>query len=162
MNTEMTDNKDTQPAGWIFFDAECRLCCASVRRLEQVLARRRFQLRTLQLPDAPQRLGLSGRALLREMRLLLADGRNLGGADAVLEIARRIWWTWPLWLVSRVPGVSPLLHAVYRVIAANRYCFGGACDVNSRARDRTKMGDGIIAPLLLLIYAWGAMTGGGL
>jgi len=31
------------------------------------------------------------------MRLRLRDGRVFGGAAAVVEIARRIWWAWPLW-----------------------------------------------------------------
>ena len=144
MNTEMTDNKGAAPAGWIFFDAECRLCCDFVRRLEKILARRRFRFCALQSPEAPQRLGLSGRSLLREMCLLLADGRNLGGADAVLEIARRIRWAWPLWLVSRVPGVSMLLHSVYRVIAANRHCIGGVCEIPRRHAGRDWL------PLLVL------------
>jgi len=66
------------------------------------------------------------------MRLSLADGRNLGGADAVVEIARRIWWAWPLWLFSRIPGARPFLQAVYRVIAANRHCRAGVCRIPRR------------------------------
>ena len=132
MNADITATNDSN-AGCLFYDGECRFCCASARRVERILARRRFQLRTLQSPDAPQRLGLSDQALLGEMRLLLAEGRNLGGADAVVEIARRIWWAWPLWLLSRVPGARPALHALYRVIAANRHCIGGACKLPTRA-----------------------------
>ena len=144
MNTEMTDKKVSNPAGWIFFDNECSLCRESARRAAGLLARRRFQLCPLQSPDAPERLGLSGRGLLREVRLLLADGRNLGGADAVVEIARRIWWAWPLWLFSRLPGVRPFLRAGYRVIAANRHCIGGFCAIPPRRAWRAWL------PLLLL------------
>ena len=61
------------------------------------------------------------------MRLLLADGRELGGADALVEIARRIWWAWPLFALAQVPGVMLLLHAAYRQVAANRHCISGAC-----------------------------------
>ena len=126
MNTEITDT--TVPnAACLFYDGECRFCCESVRRLEPILHRRGFVFRPLQSPEARQRFGSSDHALLPEMRLSLADGRNLGGADAVVEIARRIWWTWPLWLFSRLPGARPFLHAVYRVIAANRHCLGGTC-----------------------------------
>ena len=132
-----------------------------MRRLASVLTRRRFQFRTLQSPEAPQRLGMSGRALFHEMRLLLADGRNLGGADAVVEIARRIWWAWPLWLLSQMPGARPLLHAAYRIIAANHHCIGDACGVESSARDQTKIGS-IIALILPFVYVWGGMNGGSL
>jgi len=144
VTTEITDNNGAT-AGWLFFDGECPLCCASAHRVERLLARRRFQLCALQSPEAPHRLGLSGPVLLREMHLLLADGRVFGGADAVVEIARRIWWAWPLWLVSRLPGAKPLLRAGYRVIAANRHCIGGVCRIpgrSSRPRDRFNGGTG--------------------
>lgn len=131
MNTEIADN-NVKIVGWLFHDGDCRLCRQSARRVAGLLGRRGIELRTLQSPDTTELLGLSGRDLLREMRLLLADVRNLGGADAVVEIARRIWWAWPLWLVSCVPGVKPLLRAVYRIVAANRHCQGGVCAIHRR------------------------------
>lgn len=143
MNTEYAD-KNVSVAGWLFYDGECPLCCASARRVEPILARHHFQLRTLQSPEAPLRLGLSGRALLRETRLLLPDGRRLDGADALLEIARHIAWAWPLWFVSHIPGARHLLRAAYRVVAANRHCSSGACRLPRRHAWR----DGL--PLLLL------------
>jgi predicted DCC family thiol-disulfide oxidoreductase YuxK len=119
-------------AGWVFFDGECVLCRQTVRRFSSVLGRRGFEFRPLQSPGAAEHLGLDESDLLREMRLLLADGRRLGGADAVVEIARRIWWAWPLWLISRVPGMKPMLRAGYRVIATNRHCIGGVCALPRR------------------------------
>jgi hypothetical protein len=46
-----------------------------------------------------------------------------------MAIARRIWWAWPLWALSRVPGAMPLLTAAYRWIARNRHCLNGGCEV---------------------------------
>lgn len=133
MNTEITDNNAT-PAGWVFYDGECRICLAWAERLRAALGRRRFNLVPLQSPDASRQLGLVGPALLGEMRLLLADGRNLGGAAAIVEIARRIWWGRPLWAISRFPGVMPVLRAGYRILAANRYCANGVCLITHRAK----------------------------
>lgn len=135
MDTEITDNV-VQPSGWLFYDGDCRFCRESVRRVERILARRRFHLCTLQSPEAAQRLGLSGSDLLREMQLLLADGRRLGGADAMVEIARHIWWAWPLWLVNMVPGTKTLLRAAYRYIAARRHCSAGKCMIDHRRLPR--------------------------
>lgn len=132
MNTEITDNNGERIAGWVFYDGDCHLCCALARRVAAPLARRRFRLCPLQSPDAPRRLGLRGVDLFREMRLLLADGTNLGGADAVVELARRIWWVSPVWLLSRVPGVLVLYHLIYRAIAANRYCCQDTCNLNGK------------------------------
>ena len=54
------------------------------------------------------------------MRLRLTDGTVFGGAEAVVEIARRIWWAWPLWAISRLPGAMRPLHAGYRWLARRR------------------------------------------
>jgi predicted DCC family thiol-disulfide oxidoreductase YuxK len=119
-------------AGWLFYDGECPFCCAIVHRFRRILARRGFGFRPLQSPGAAQQLGLEDRELLREMRLLLADGRTLGGADAVVEVARHIGWAWPLWLLTRLPGTRSVLRAIYRRIAANRHCINGVCGLPKR------------------------------
>ena len=61
------------------------------------------------------------------MCLQLAGGRELGGADALVEIARRIWWAWPLFALAQLPGAMLVLRAGYRKFAANRHCLRGAC-----------------------------------
>lgn len=121
METGIT-NKSNNVTGWIFYDAGCPMCSRWVYRLQSILTRRGFRILPLQSPEASRRLHLSGPALLHEMHLLLADGRHVGGADAIVEIARQIWWAWPLWLISHIPGLMPLLRALYRTIAANRTC----------------------------------------
>ena len=134
MNTEITDKVANQPQGWVFYDGECPLCIGWAERLRATLGRRHYDLLPLQSPDASHRLGMASPALLNEMRLLLADGRNLGGADAIVEIARHIWWAWPLWGISRLPGTMPVLRAGYRVLAANRHCANGVCLITHRSK----------------------------
>jgi predicted DCC family thiol-disulfide oxidoreductase YuxK len=113
----------------IFYDGTCRFCLATVRRFEPLLARRGFTLVTLQSPGAARLLGVSEDRLLDEMRVRLDDGSVFGGAAAVVEIARRIWWAWPLYALSRVPGAMTPMRAAYRWIARNRYCINGVCEV---------------------------------
>lgn len=111
----------------VFYDADCRFCVSIVRRFERVLARRRFELVPLQAPGASGQAGVPDEQLLDEMRLRLRDGSVFGGAAAVVEIARRIWWAWPLWALSRLPGAMGAMHAAYRWIARRRHCTSGAC-----------------------------------
>jgi predicted DCC family thiol-disulfide oxidoreductase YuxK len=113
----------------IYYDDECRFCRGMLQRFGRSLARRRFTFVPLQSPDAARLLRVSEEHLLDEMRLRLEDGAVLGGASAVAGIARRIWWAWPLWALSRVPGAMSLLNAGYRWIARNRHCLHGACEV---------------------------------
>ncbi len=115
----------------VFYDADCQFCVNAVRRFERVLARRHFELVPLQVPGASATFGVPDDQLLAEMRLRLRDGRVFGGAAAVVEIARRIWWAWPLWALSRLPGAMRPMHATYRWIARRRNCANGACNIDA-------------------------------
>lgn len=115
----------------IYYDDDCHICRDLLRRFGRTLARRRFRFVPLQSPDAARVLGVPEQHLLDEMRVRLDNGAVLGGASAVLAIARRIWWAWPLWALSHVPGAMPLLNAGYRWLARNRHCLNGTCDVHS-------------------------------
>jgi predicted DCC family thiol-disulfide oxidoreductase YuxK len=123
VNTEITDiNAKT---GLIFYDSECVLCTGWVRRFERRLRAAGFELATLQSRQAG--------AEFAEMIVLTPDGQRFGGADGVVQIARRVWWTWPLFALAQIPGAMWLLRAAYRRLAANRHCLGGACKMRNPA-----------------------------
>jgi len=134
VNTEITDKNDA--TALVGYDRDCSWCRAARQCSDQILTRRGFRFAPLQSPGVARQLGLDEREELRELRLLLPDGRTLGGADAVLEIARHIWWAWPLWLVSRFPGARPVFRAIYRRLAANRPGAGGACAIRGNRKQR--------------------------
>lgn len=127
----MTDKDATGRAGWVFYDADCPLCVAGVRRIGGLFVRRGFVWEPLQAQDAAARLGLSHSELLGEMKLLLAGDRVVGGADAWAELFRSVWWLWPLGWLMRLPGLRGLSHTAYRWLARNRYCLSGACRLRS-------------------------------
>ena len=124
-----TDRKERSARGWLFFDAECRFCTRTARWLTPILRRRGIGVAPLQDPRVGALLGMSRRELLKELRFLMSDGSHSGGADAVLAIAREIWWGRPLLWVSRVPGMKDVLHAAYGAIAARRKCGARQCSV---------------------------------
>jgi hypothetical protein len=70
------------------------------------------------------------------MKLALADGRLLAGAEAVTWLARRVWWLAPFGWILWLPGVRLLTAAAYRWFAPRRYCFGGACPMARTPRHR--------------------------
>ena len=113
--------------GWAYYDGDCRFCNALAKRFAGVLARRDIALLPLQTEGTTALFGVPQDQLLAEMRLRLYGGRVLGGADAVMEIARQIWWAWPLWALSRVPGAMRPMRVVYRWIARQRGCADGVC-----------------------------------
>jgi predicted DCC family thiol-disulfide oxidoreductase YuxK len=141
-----TTNGHGTPNGIVFYDSECSMCTQGARRLEPVLARRRIALAPLQSPDACVSLGVAEEDRLKEMRLRLADGTVFGGASAVVEMARRIWWAWPLWAFSRLPGAMRIMRAAYDWVARHRGCANGVCRIERGAGPRLA---GVL-PLILL------------
>jgi predicted DCC family thiol-disulfide oxidoreductase YuxK len=143
VNSDIPDS--TNGSDWILFDGQCRLCTASARRFEPVLARYEFKFAALQTPWVRAQLGMSDEELLSEMRLLTSMGALYGGADALIEIARRIWWAKPLYWFAHLPLAKPVLRKAYRWIAQHRNCTAGACNVrlggpsySAAKRKRTK------------------------
>jgi hypothetical protein len=63
------------------------------------------------------------------MKLRTRDGAIVGGADAFVYISRHIWWAWPFWLLSTVPGAIRVMRKVYARIARNRHRISAACRI---------------------------------
>jgi alginate O-acetyltransferase complex protein AlgI len=96
-----------------------------------LLAIRGFSTAPLQTDWVLKRFRLQPNVAPDQMKLLLANGHTLGGADALVEIARTIWWCWPLVGFARLPGCFALLRAGYRRFAAHRCCIGGRCGTST-------------------------------
>jgi predicted DCC family thiol-disulfide oxidoreductase YuxK len=118
--------------GWILYDGACRSCAASSRRFDRIFRRRGFLFLPLQTNWIMERLDLESGAPLEELRVLTADGRNIGGADAVIFLARQIWWTWPFAALAQLPGMHKPLDRGYRWIAAHRVCDHIRCSLEER------------------------------
>jgi predicted DCC family thiol-disulfide oxidoreductase YuxK len=130
MNTEITDNKAKRPAGWIYFDAECRFCVAHRHRWGRIFERRGFVWLPLHTPGPAERLGVTDSRLHAEMWLQLADGRKFSGVNAWSAPMRHVWWLWPLGVLLALPGFNAAARVLYRWIAENRQCLGGACRIS--------------------------------
>ena len=84
------------------------------------------------------------------MVLVTERGTCHGGAEAILQIARRIWWARPLFALGGIPGARPLLSKVYRAVAKRRTCLVGACKLRAnRASDWLPL---ILLPIGVLIF----------
>jgi predicted DCC family thiol-disulfide oxidoreductase YuxK len=146
LTSEFTDAKGRHARGWLFYDRDCGFCTRTAMWLAPALTKRGIAIAPLQDPRVGALLGLSREDLLVEMRVLLADGagggqqiggrksdggqssatqsvgREFGGADAVVALAREIWWARPFLWFSKLPGGMRALDAGYRWIASHRKC----------------------------------------
>jgi predicted DCC family thiol-disulfide oxidoreductase YuxK len=128
---EITDRKGRQARGWLFFDAQCRFCTRIARWLAPILARRGLGVAPLQDPRVAALLGMKRAELLKELRFLLSDGTQFGGAGAVLAVAQEIWWAQPLAWLAAVPGMKQALDSAYKWVAAKRGCVAESCEAQS-------------------------------
>jgi predicted DCC family thiol-disulfide oxidoreductase YuxK len=127
--SEFTDGKGRHARGWLFFDAECGFCTRTAQWLLPILERRGLAVAPLHDPRVGALLGLSRTELLLELRFLLSDGSQCGGADAVLAVAREIWWAGPLVWLAKVPGMMGQMRRGYYWFAARRSCAATHRDV---------------------------------
>ena len=143
--TEITDIKN-EGIGVLFYDGTCRICVKWARRLELWFTGRGLELLPFELGEDED-----------EMRLRLNDGREFGGADAVWVLAGKVWWGLPLWLLAYLPGVLPVMRAIYRMIASSRHCDSGKCELEPRAAagDYLIRKRGIVWVVGLMIVAGG-------
>lgn len=120
----LLDMADSSPQGLIvLYDADCRFCTSSARLLRAIGEPHGLRIEPLQSPR--------WRALVSdgtdEMKLVREDGSVIGGGDALIEVSRRLPVLAGLWVWTFVPGIPWLIRRVYRWIAHNRGCDGGAC-----------------------------------
>lgn len=145
MNTEITETRKC--GGLIFYDAGCEFCAFLARRFRALLASRSFELLPLQTLRRAERLHLLDAEWMAEMHVVRPDGKCLGGADALIEIARDFWWAWPIRQLARIPQARQILRGGYRWIARNRGCADGNCEI---VGPKKKRGISDFLPLMLL------------
>jgi predicted DCC family thiol-disulfide oxidoreductase YuxK len=128
LSTEMTDTKGRHAErGWICFDRDCTICTSLARRCRHTFEKHGFGLAALQDPRVAALLALPPDQLLREMRVVTTTGEIHGGAEAIVYLAKQVWWAWPFFAAAHIPGVSQILDIAYRWFADHRLCSSGAC-----------------------------------
>jgi predicted DCC family thiol-disulfide oxidoreductase YuxK len=120
--SEYTDAKGRHARGWLFFDAECRFCTAFARSLRKILANRGLGVAPLQDPRVTALLGMTKRESLRELRFILSNNLQFGGADAVVALAREIWWAHPIAWLDKIPLLHRAMNTAYHAFARHRHC----------------------------------------
>jgi predicted DCC family thiol-disulfide oxidoreductase YuxK len=92
-----------RPAGWILYDDSCGFCRRWVPLWAGTLCRRGLEIAPLQSEWVAEKLKWGAGELTEDLRLLLSDGRHIQGADVYRSAMKRIWWTYPLYLISVLP-----------------------------------------------------------
>lgn len=119
----------TEPKGWILYDDSCGFCRRWIPFWENTLLKRGFAIAPLQANWVKEKLQADEKDLLRDLRLLLAGGEQIQGADVYRYAMKRIWWAYPFYLFSIVPLCRNLFNWGYKTFAAHRYKVSRICKI---------------------------------
>jgi len=112
----------------LIYDGTCGFCQRQVDRLQRWLGPS-FGAIPYQSNEARELFRDLSEDELASKVWAIIHGRRSSGAEAIcrlLNLRRRFRLvTWLYWL----PGLRQLADAVYRWVAANRYRFGGTCEL---------------------------------
>lgn len=74
-------------------------------------------------------LGLTAKDCMAQVWFLAENGRLTGGATAVNEVMKRVWWLRPFAYLFHIPGLKQLEMYAYRWVANNRYWLPGGSPI---------------------------------
>lgn len=114
-------------AGWVLYDGECGICSRWVTAWTPTLERYGLTVAPLQSSWVLEQTGLTRGDLLNDIRLLQPDGQLYSGADVYRYLMRRIWWAYPLYLLSITPGLRSAFDWAYRTFARHRTLISASC-----------------------------------
>ena len=115
------------PIGCVLYDDSCGFCRRWVPFWAKTLRKRGFDIAPLQSDWVVRRLNVPDGDLLFDLRLLFADGRQVRGVDVYRLVMRRIWWAYPLYVLSAAPVLRLAFDRAYRTFANNRHRVSRAC-----------------------------------
>ncbi len=123
----VTSDPDGPTTGWVLYDGGCGFCSRWLTFWAPTLNRLGLAIVPLQAAWVAERLGMDEATLLRDIRLLFTDGRQLAGADVYRWVVGRLWWAQPLYLFAIAPGGRRLFDFGYRAFRDNRVHVSAAC-----------------------------------
>lgn len=111
----------------VYFDGECPLCVREIRMLQWLDRKGHITFVDIAAPDFDaSETGLTMDELMASIRGRNAEGELVEGVEVfrLLYGAVGLWWLMP---ITRLPGISHSLDALYAFFARNRLRLTGRC-----------------------------------
>ena len=121
----------------LFYDGACPLCRREVAWIRKLDRRSQIMLTDISAGEfQPAAFDCSREQLMSKMHARLPDGQWVTGMEAFRRIYAAIGFRW-LIPVTRLPVISHLLEAGYRLFARHRLRITGRGDVDSKSSQAT-------------------------
>jgi predicted DCC family thiol-disulfide oxidoreductase YuxK len=121
----------------MFYDGGCPVCMRGVRHYQKLDWARRIQwVNLLDDPDVLKRYEVDFSEAMERLHVLDVDGQLVSGVAAFVVLWEELPWYRVLALLTRLPGVRPVMNAVYDRMTRGRYarrCREGLCGVSRDA-----------------------------
>lgn len=117
--------------GYLLYDGGCGFCSWWIRKIAPSLEKVGVAQAPLQSEWVAKTLFMPSEHIVADIRLLLADGTLLSGADAYIYAMRLIPWTRPIGFLLGLPILRWITWKVYRLINRNRFALSQACGLSS-------------------------------
>lgn len=112
----------------LFYDGACPLCRREINMVRRLDRHHKVIFTDLAAPGFDASVyGKTMTQLMDEIHARLPDGTWVTGVEVFRRLYSAVGFRW-LVLPTRLPGLSHLLDAGYRVFARNRLKFTGRCD----------------------------------
>jgi len=74
-----------------------------------------------------EKLRLHDEDLLNDILLLLPNDQVIRGANVYRHVMKRIWWAYPLYVLSIFPVLNLIFDWCYRTFNRNRFFISRSC-----------------------------------
>lgn len=121
----------------MFFDGDCPLCVREIRMLQRLDRHGRIEFTDIAAPGFDATVhGTTFAELMAKIRGRLPDGSWVEGVEVFRRLYTAVGFR-RLVKLTRIPGISHLLDAGYRLFARNRLRLTGRCTPELCARPTT-------------------------
>lgn len=112
----MADETNTKTCeATVYFDGSCPLCSVEIGHYATREGAERLRFVDVSEPGADPGEGLTRETAMGRFHVRRADGSLLSGAAGFVEVWSKVdGWRWAA-RVARLPGVTPVLEAAYRM-----------------------------------------------
>lgn len=115
-------SKKTEQDFYFYYDTECPLCIRTKIIISHLDWFNKIGFKTVQFDAQDQeKLKLIDQdALLDDIHSVNKNGKVYKGVDTYLQVFKRIFYLYPLYLIISIPGIYHLAKKIYAYVAENR------------------------------------------